>query len=144
MAAQPAERIRLIRLVHVAKRELQMDDDAYRSILAAKFQKESAADLGLLELEALVKHMKICGFKVKRSPKTRRLATDLQSSKIRALWLLLHKAGVVRDSSEKALASFVKRMTKVEALQWLNSEQASRVIEELKKWLKREGVEYED
>lgn len=52
----------------MAKRELQMDDDAYRSILAAKFQKESAADLGLLELEALVKHMKSCGFKAAAAP----------------------------------------------------------------------------
>lgn len=140
MAAQPSERLRLIRLVHVAKRELQMDDDTYRGILSAKFNKDSAADLSILELESLIKHLKSCGFKVNRKKGGRTLATDAQSSKIRALWLALHKAEIVRDSSEQALAAFVKRTAKVDALQWLSSCQAILIIENLKKWCEREGV----
>lgn len=35
------------------------------------------------------------------------------------------------------MASFVTRQTKIQALQWLSSAQASRVIESLKKWVAR-------
>ena len=139
-----SNRLHLIRLVHVAKRDLRMDDDAYRAILKARFNTESSADLSVLQLERLVSHFKACGFKVKQKAGTRTLASDSQSRKIRALWLVLHGAGVVRDSSENALAALVKRMAKVEALQWLKKDQASRVIEELKKWCDREKVNYED
>lgn len=45
--------------------------------------------------------------------------------------------GIVRDSSEQALAQWVKRETGIDSLQWLNSAQASRVIEKLKKWQHR-------
>lgn len=41
-------------------------------------------------------------------------------------------AGVIRDSSELSLARWVKRETGVDGLRWLNSEQASSVIEKLK------------
>ena len=135
-------RQRLIRLVHVAKRELNMADDAYRTILSSRFNKASAADLTVPELEQLVSHLKNCGFKVRKNPSARAQATDAQSQKIRALWLALSQAGVVRDSSEQALGSFVKRMTGVDALQWLKPQQASGVIEELKKWCARKGVDY--
>lgn len=44
---------------------------------------------------------------------------------------------MVRDSSEKALATYVERMTGVQALQWLDVWQAQKLIEIMKKWLKR-------
>ncbi len=56
---------------------------------------------------------------------------------IRGIWIELHEIGAVRDPSEKALASYVKRMTTVAALQWLDVKQAQLVIEALKKWRKR-------
>ena len=43
----------------------------------------------------------------------------------------------MRDPSEEALAKFVLKMTGVQALQWLSGEQASQVIENLKKWQRR-------
>ena len=135
---------RLIRLIHVAKRDLALDDEAYRDMVEQVTGQTSAAALSVLQLERLLGHMKKCGFKVKASIGTRTQAQSLQASKMRALWLLLHQADVVRDSSEQALASYVKRITGVEALQWLNTAQCSLVIESLKKWCKRTGVEYEN
>ncbi|MBW4056961.1 MAG: regulatory protein GemA [Proteobacteria bacterium] len=67
----------------------------------------------------------------------RKLADDDQSRMIRGIWIELHEIGAVRDPSEKALASYVKRMTTVAALQWLDVKQAQLVIEALKKWRKR-------
>lgn len=79
------------------------------------------------------------GFRIKPAGKAVGLPLDShpQSKKIRALWLEMAAAGVVRDSSEQALALWVKRETGISALRWLSNEQASSVIEKLKKWQRR-------
>ncbi|ARU23630.1 hypothetical protein RSSE_c3247 [Ralstonia solanacearum] len=132
-----ADRQQLIRLIHVAKRELAMAEDTYRSILLQVGKKASAADLSVPELEKVLEHLKQCGFKVRSNKSTRGQADDSQSRMIRGLWLELAQRGIVKNASEEALAAFAKRMTGVEALQWLSSAQASRVIEQLKKWRNR-------
>ncbi|RQY11139.1 gp16 family protein [Burkholderia stagnalis] len=132
-----ADRQQLIRLIHVAKRELAMADDSYRAVLRRVGRKESAADLTIPELEKVVEHLKHCGFKVRSKKGARGQAEDEQSKMIRGLWLELADRGVVQNRSEEALAAFVKRMTGVDALDWLSSPQASRVIEHLKKWRDR-------
>lgn len=134
------DRSRLIKLIHVARRELQMDDDSYRMMLATLpvlKGKTSAKDCTVGQLNAILEQLKVRGFKVRKTTKTRPLATDAQSRRIRSLWLELHEKGAVRDSSEHALAAYVMRICKMEALQWLSSHQASAVIETLKKWLQR-------
>ncbi|MDZ7887724.1 MAG: regulatory protein GemA [Pseudomonas sp.] len=131
------DRLRLIKLIHVARRELRMDDDTYRLLLSGMKGlggATSTADLSVPNLYRVLEQLKQRGFKVRPSKKQRPLAADDQSKKIRALWLTLHGVGEVRDPSEEALAKFVLKMTGVQALQWLSSEQASRVIENLKKW----------
>jgi Mu-like prophage protein gp16 len=133
-------RLKLIKIIHVARRELGMDEDSYRQMLANMPEtrgKTSTADLTEGQLEAVVKTLKSKGFKVKPKPKSRRLADDRQSRLIRSLWLQLHEAGAVRDASESALASYIHKRTGVEAMQWVASDQASMIIETLKKWLKR-------
>lgn len=130
----------LLRLIHAAKKKLSMQDDSYRAILLQIGGKTSAAELSDAKLEQVLAHMKKCGFVVQAKGSKRALADDAQSTKIRALWLALADAGVVHNRSETALAAFVKKMTGVEALQWLSSAQASRVIEHLKKWQTRAGV----
>jgi phage gp16-like protein len=133
-------RLRLIKLIHVARRELGMDDDTYRLLLSGMKGlggATSTADLSVPNLYRVLEQLKQRGFKVRPSKKQRPLAADDQSKKIRALWLVLHDQGEVRDPSEEALAKFVMKMTGVQALQWLSGEQASQVIENLKKWQRR-------
>lgn len=133
-------RLRLIKLIHVARRELGMDDDTYRLLLSGMKGlggATSTADLSVPNLYRVLEQLKQRGFKVRSNKKQRPLAADDQSKKIRALWLALHDQGEVRDPSEEALAKFVMKMTGVQALQWLSSEQASQVIENLKKWQRR-------
>jgi len=150
-ARNPGSRQSLIRLIHVAKRDLALDDDTYRAMLVAITGKDSSAGLSIPQLERVLAHMKAHGFKVRhKSPPdrprnsrhspgdlSRPLTQDAQSKKIRALWLSLHDMGEVRDGSEAALAAYVKRITHIDALQWLNANQASLVIETLKKWQAR-------
>lgn len=143
MKAAPSNpnRIRLIKLIHVARRELHMDDDTYRLMLAGMKGLDGAtstADLSVPNLLRVLEQLKQKGFKVRPNKKAKRpLANDEQSKKIRALWLTLHDMGAVRDPSEEALAKYVLRMTKVAALQWLTAAQASQVIENLKQWMGR-------
>lgn len=123
--------------IHVAKTQLAMSDDAYRAMLWAVARVKSAADLDWTGRKRVLDHLKHCGFKPAKAAGARAQARDDQSRKIRALWLDLAQAGAVRDPSEAALASFVRRHTGADALQWLSVAQASRIIEHLKKWRAR-------
>ncbi|MFJ7792946.1 gp16 family protein [Pseudomonas sp. NPDC096950] len=148
MTSTNPDRLRYIKLIHVARRELRMDDDTYRMMLAGMKGlggATSTADLSVPNLLKVLEQLKQRGFKVRPNAAGKRpKANDEQSKKIRSLWLTLHDLGAVRDPSEEALAKFVLSMTKVSALQWLTAVQASRVIENLKQWQNRvtikEGV----
>lgn len=134
-------RLSLIKLIHVARRELRMDGDTFRLMLASMTGLEgatSSADLSVPNLHRVLEQLKQRGFTVRPKKAQRRpKADDGQSRKIRSLWLTLHGLGAVRDPSEEALAKFVLNMTGVAALQWLQVSQASRVIESLKQWQQR-------
>lgn len=131
--------------IHALKGALKLDDDTYRAILGGYGVKTStkltitkADDL----IDDLTRKAVNAGVWEKRKPAakakaTRTLADDDQSRMIRGLWIELHEIGAVKDPSEKALASYVKRMTRMAALQWLDVKQAQLVIEALKKWRAR-------
>jgi phage gp16-like protein len=134
-------------LLQVGKAELGWDDEFYYGIwlpmqgATLKDGRYSASTLSIGQLCQAVETMKAQGFKVKhrKDKSSRKLAGDAQSKKIRALWLEMHGQSIVRDPSEASLAKYVKRLTDVDALQWLDTQQASGVIEALKKWQKRCG-----
>ncbi|WP_225087463.1 gp16 family protein [Pectobacterium colocasium] len=130
----------LIKLIHIAKRDLQLDDDTYRQLLITVTGKSSTRDMVVPQLDTVLNAMKKRGFKIKAAKKassTRPLDDSPQSRKIRSLWLEMADAGIIRDRSEVALARWVKRETGIDSLQWLNSEQASAIIEKLKQWQRR-------
>lgn len=131
---------RLIQLIHIARNDLHMDEDTYRQMLQGLTGKASTKGMDVTQLNRVMESMKNKGFCIKPAGKARSglsLDTHPQSKKIRALWLEMASAGIVRDSSEQALALWVKRETGVSALRWLGSDQASSVIEKLKKWQRR-------
>lgn len=131
---------RLIQLIHIARSDLQMDEDTYRQMLQGLTGKASTKGMDTTQLDRVLESMKKKGFRVKPAGKaTSSLLLDNhpQSKKIRALWLEMAAAGIVRDSSEQALALWVKRETGISALRWLSNEQASSIIEKLKKWQRR-------
>lgn len=138
---QVTDRQRLIRLIHVAKRELGLDDATYRTMLLAHGKNDSTSTMDAAALHRVVEHLKRSGFKVRsKTPagaSRRPLADDPQSRKVRALWLFLHQVGEVKNPSETALASYVKRITHADDLKFVSSAQAYRLIETLKKWATR-------
>lgn len=133
---------REIQLIHIAKQQLGMDDETYRAMLFAITRKRSAAELDFAERKNVLDYLKSSGFKVRATGKakaqpSRALARDPESKKIRALWILLHELGAVKNPAEAALAAYVKRLTKVDDLHWIDGAQAETVIESLKKWAMR-------
>lgn len=143
------KKARLIKLLHVAKNQLLLDDAAYRRLLAnVSGGKTSSKQMSVAELELALRGMKAQGFVVttkaqaesgRQDIPVREAAdgVDAQIKKIRALWLELHRLGAVRSPSELSLARFVSRMTGVDYQGWLSVDDASRVIEHLKQWKKR-------
>jgi phage gp16-like protein len=126
----------LLAKVHIGAKALGLGEDLYRDLLHTRFGVESARDLTIAELEGFVGILKEKGWKPApaRNAKAERLASDPQSRLIRALWIELHRAGKVKDPSERALRHFVRRVTGIEALHWLTPEQASAAIAALKAW----------
>ncbi|MFX8708345.1 regulatory protein GemA, partial [Acinetobacter baumannii] len=59
--------------------------------------------------------------------------------KARALWISLHKLGVVHNPSEQALEAFAKRQLGCEKLVWARQSDAYRLIEALKSMAERAG-----
>lgn len=140
------DRVRLVKVIHVARRELQLDEATYRLMLTNVTGKDSTTAMEPRELRAVVDHLKRKGFKVRRSGTTsqagaprpdRRQASNPSARKVRALWLFLHALGAVRDPSERALASYVKRIAKVDDLQWADGQALDLLIETMKKWAMR-------
>lgn len=134
------DRQRLIQLIHIAKNKLQLDEDTYRQMLQGITGQVSTKSMNIPDLNKVLDAMKKKGFRISPAKKAQsRLPLDdhPQSRKVRALWLEMADAGIVRDRSENALARWIKRETGISALRWLNNEQASSVIEKLKKWQHR-------
>ncbi|APW08179.1 gp16 family protein [Salmonella enterica] len=137
------QRANLIKLIHVARRKLALDDETYRSVLSGAVPgKKSCRDMKIGELEAVLKIMERKGFKREKSlrpsqPKAAPTVTD----KIRVIWKIMHRQGFITDGSDKSLNGFVRRITRlknggegVASLEWLRGDQASTVLESLKRW----------
>ncbi len=133
---------KLLKLVQIAKRDLQLSDDNYRNMLESVTGQRSAKSLTEPQLSKVVDRMKQLGF-VPRSGSsiTVRLPSPTvpESKKIRAIWITMYKQGFIRNGSDAALDAYVKRMTKkrngigVEKLIWLK-EEVGYVLESLKNW----------
>lgn len=117
------------------------DDDRYRDILQeAGSKRRSSTDLDWRGRVAVLQRFVELGWvptpakAARPAPDrpSRRQAEDDQSKMIRGLWIDLHTLGEVRDPSEKAMNSFVLRMTRVADLHWVTEYQRSTVIEALK------------
>lgn len=138
-----AGRARLIKLIHVARRDLEraghIDEPGYRDILraASDGRHDSAADMSYSDLKKAMERFKHAGFQTRKAAGDRTQTINRDASKVRALWLFLHVLGEVKDPSERALAAYVKRIAKVDDLRWARGSSIDTLIETLKKWAMR-------
>lgn len=127
--------------IHIAKQQLCLEDDDYRAIVKRICGVESAADADIVSHVQLLKEFRRLGWK----PKPPKAAPapgikEPQLRRIRWLWLRLVEAGAVRSIELSALVGYVKRLTRVDRLEWLTAAQAHRVIGSLQQWAQRTGA----
>lgn len=116
----------LIRLIHVGKTKVGLSDSEYRHLLYSTTGKSSSLAMNLSELEAVLKAIKGLGFKVKTmpvKPEDVGRSSFEQINYIKGLWELS-----ARVKTEAALNAFVKKITGVPFLGWLDKKDAQKVI----------------
>lgn len=105
----------LIKLIHIAKHKLRIDEDTYRTILRNETGKNSCKVMTIVELMKVFDHFEKSGFKRTTKRKYSPASSNAKvkhdiALKIRAVWIEMHKAGVIRDGSEDALNKFVRNV----------------------------------
>lgn len=129
-------------MLHVAKRDLGLDEETYRSVLERVTGQRSAAKLTEVERLAVVDEFRKQGFKPSSNSSRSRgkpLAGPF-AKKLQALWIAGWNLGVVGNRDDRALLAFVKRQTGIDHIRFLRyPEDAAKAIEALKGWLARDG-----
>jgi phage gp16-like protein len=137
-AANP--RTRDLAAIHVAKKALQLDDDAYRDLMATVCGGiRSAGELDHAGRQRFRAHLEACVKASQARPAKKAIRRELEpyERKIWALWMKLADAGRVHQRSMQAINAWVKRQTGVDSIAFLTAHQVEQVIESLKLWLDR-------
>lgn len=129
--------------IHVAKKQLGLDDDTYRATLLQIVGKDSAKAMTEAERQRVVEELRRRGF-TKASNGPRKRLQGRFAAKLQALWIAGWNLGVVADRDDAALIAFVKRQTSIDHVRFVRDpEDADKAIEALKAWLAREaGVDW--
>ncbi|MBN8243286.1 regulatory protein GemA [Nitratireductor aquimarinus] len=125
--------------IHVAKKQLGLDEDTYRALLMRETGKNSAAKLTANEQRRVIEVLRNQGFK----PSSNASQTGLKgrfAKKLQALWIAAWNLGIVRDRSDRALIAFVKRQAGIDHVRFVHHpEDARKAIEGIKAWMAREA-----
>jgi phage gp16-like protein len=142
MGAQPRpwdDRRAMQAKVHIARKEMALDEGTYRALVLRITSRESTASATNAELGALLAEMKRLGW----TPRTGKRHSHLPNVRmIHAIWADMRP--LLKDGSDQALRGFVARQTKspknpagVGSPEWLKGAEANKVIEGLKAWRSR-------
>ncbi|TCT35397.1 gp16 family protein [Martelella mediterranea] len=134
---------RSIAALHVAKKQLGLDDETYRAKLSAITGKTSAKDMSEAERQEVLTVFRNEGFQpkaVEHRPDGRKKLTGKFAPKLQALWIAAWNLGLVNNRDDAALLAFVKRQTGIDHTRFLTyGGDASKAIEALKGWMAREA-----
>ena len=131
---------KLLAKIHIAKKELGIEDSIYRDILYRKFRVGSSKSLSDSQALVLIHHFKDLGWQPKIKPKKYDdqksdiySATPAQKRKIEAMWHDIYRG----NSETKHLRQFFWNHFKVSDIRFLERETAHDVIEALKQMARR-------
>lgn len=122
--------------IHIAKKDLDLCDDAYRAILAEVGGAESAGDLDLDGLTRVVAHMRKLGFEPKRSKKTGSLP-KAKAGQIKKIWAQCYSMGRPVPAYGDGMA---KQMFGIARVQWCDPDQLRKISAALTYQQQREGA----
>lgn len=134
----------LMAKIHVARKQLAIDEDDYRQLLLDETRQTSLTQCDEAGLERVVTRLKTLGFKPLPSRFGKPTAQHPMAKKARALWISLYHLGVVRNGSEEALEAFAKRQLGCERLVWARQSDSYKLIEALKQMAERAGWRQSD
>ena len=150
------ERKRLIKLIHIAKTQLGLDDESYRALLQECAGVESSKCLDAMGFKKVLGELERLGFRIgtgrasgkSLSPRTRHLADGERkpSAVLVAIWIEMGKVGVIQDASHEALQTFVLKqigskqavLPGVDPLDTLTPAQVNACRKGLQEWRDRE------
>lgn len=144
--------------IHIARKDLHLDEETYRQVIRdiGGAGSGSSADLNPLGRARVLQHFKSKGWKSKRRPAQKRvansgeiLATRRQINLFSLLWSKMAEAGVLENKTEQGLRAWVKASSRryhpnkagYSAPEFLPEWVAQRLIEHLKQWAARCGVQ---
>lgn len=141
--AASTDRRAMIAKIHIARKELALDEGTYRAILTRVGGSASSKDLGPSGLDAVLVEFKRLGWKGVPATSSGKPASNKPwVRKIYAIWADLQP--LLDDAGEDALSGFIVRQTKsaknpegIASPKWLDPHEGQKVIEGLKGWLKR-------
>lgn len=144
--------------IHIARKDLALDEETYHQIIRdiGGAGSGSSADLSPLGRARVLKHFQTNGWKSKRRKAEKRiansgeiLASELQVQWIRKAWSSMAEAGALQNPTEQGLRAWVKSSSRryhpnragYSTSEFLPEWVAQRAIEHLKQWAARCGVQ---
>ena len=118
--------------IHIAKKDLGLDEATYRSLLLRMTGKDSAGLISEHQRETVLIELRRLGWKPKSGGKRRPTSSKPYVRLMYAIARNIDKAGYWKLPYKDALRAFVKAETGIDNPEWLTFEQASPVIEALK------------
>ncbi|MCX7284378.1 MAG: regulatory protein GemA [Novosphingobium sp.] len=135
--ASQRRRRSMLAKVHIAIKDLRMAEDDYQQIVFDKTGKTSLEGATEAQIGKVLDVMKAKGFKP--LPGKNKVATHPMALKARAMWESLYHLGAIRNPAYEALEGWACQRLGCAKLQWARQSDATRIIEPLKDWAKREG-----
>ena len=126
--------------IHIAKKDLHLDEDDYRAILVRVAGKTSSRDLNGREIDMVLAEFRRLGWT--GSKKVFRRSDKAHVRKVYALWTEAGRVGAIRESGKSALRAFIGRQLNGDAEiardpEFLTPTEANKVSEGLKAMIKR-------
>ncbi len=125
-------KMKWIKIIHVAKRELQLSEEQYSAILQGMAGVDHANEIDSWDqYNAVLMAFKKLGFQIKtnlkktvnQEPRNPKMITFRQEYYIKGLWSLAS-----RKKDEKSLRAMIKRIAGVDDISFLKKEYATDVI----------------
>ncbi|MDP8171527.1 regulatory protein GemA [Pasteurella skyensis] len=133
-------RKQLIQKIHIAKSQLKLDDDAYRSLLRNATNKTSCTQMSDKELMIVLQRMQQNGFKVQRKKNVGKRPTVGSQEKQRELYLKKLEAMILDNNlTWEYVQAICRKSVKVTFVQWCKADDLRKIVQILASHLHKQG-----
>lgn len=134
------DRKKLLASIHIARKDMALEEESYRSLLCRVTGQTSAKELTEVQLRSVLSEFERLGWKKGQFQRQRFAAGNRPDiRKVFAIWASLANHLECRGS-RAGLRAFVKGQVGVSDPNFLNQAQAQKVIEALKAMQQRHGI----